>query len=137
MPRYARGVARFEHVPPGERTPDPRPGDFILTHGGELFSRLTQIGQQLRYAGADQPYTYWNHAALIVSNDGALVEALGAGVHRTTLAAYDQTQYTVVAIDASAEDRAEMVEDGRVKVTCEFCSSTYEFTPEEAGVEQG
>jgi molecular chaperone Hsp33 len=33
-------------------------------------------------------------------------------------------------------DRAEMVEDGRVKVTCEFCSSSYEFTPEEAGVEQ-
>ena len=109
VPRYARGVARFEHVPPGERTPDPRPGDFILTHGGELFSRLIQIGQQLRYAGTDQPYTYWNHTALIVSNDGALVEALGAGVHRTTLAAYDQTQYTVVAIDASAEDRAEMV----------------------------
>src|SRR5205823_3187742 len=76
VPRYARGVARFEHVPPGERTPDPRPGDFILTHGGELFSRLIQIGQQLRYAGADQPYTYWNHSALIVSNDGALVEAL-------------------------------------------------------------
>ena len=33
-------------------------------------------------------------------------------------------------------DRAEMVEDGKVKVTCEFCSSTYEFTPEEAGVER-
>jgi molecular chaperone Hsp33 len=33
-------------------------------------------------------------------------------------------------------DRADMVEDGRVKVTCEFCSTTYEFTPEEAGVEQ-
>jgi len=32
------------------------------------------------------------------------------------------------------KDRADMVEDGRVKVTCEFCSSTYEFTPEEAGV---
>ena len=33
------------------------------------------------------------------------------------------------------KDRADMVEDGRVKVTCEFCSSTYEFTPDEAGVE--
>jgi molecular chaperone Hsp33 len=33
------------------------------------------------------------------------------------------------------KDRADMIEDGRVKVTCEFCSSTYEFTPEEAGVE--
>jgi molecular chaperone Hsp33 len=30
-------------------------------------------------------------------------------------------------------DRADMVENGKVVVTCEFCSSVYEFTPEEAG----
>jgi molecular chaperone Hsp33 len=35
----------------------------------------------------------------------------------------------------AAKDRAEMVKDGKVAVTCEFCSSVYEFTPEEAGVE--
>jgi molecular chaperone Hsp33 len=35
----------------------------------------------------------------------------------------------------TAKDRAEMVKDGKVAVTCEFCSSVYEFTPEEAGVE--
>src|SRR6195952_3559342 len=34
------------------------------------------------------------------------------------------------------KDRADMVKDGKVAVTCEFCSSVYEFTPEEAGVEQ-
>jgi molecular chaperone Hsp33 len=33
------------------------------------------------------------------------------------------------------KDRADMVKDGKVAVTCEFCSSIYEFTPEEAGVE--
>src|SRR6266567_2351701 len=32
------------------------------------------------------------------------------------------------------KDRAEMVKDGKVAVTCEFCSSLYEFTPAEAGV---
>ena len=32
-------------------------------------------------------------------------------------------------------DRAEMVKDGKVVVTCEFCSSVYEFTLQEAGVE--
>src|SRR3979411_779009 len=35
----------------------------------------------------------------------------------------------------AAKDRADMVKDGRVLVTCEFCSSVYEFTPQEAGVE--
>src|SRR5712672_1829784 len=33
------------------------------------------------------------------------------------------------------KDRADMVKDGKVAVTCEFCSSVYEFTPEEAGGE--
>ena len=33
------------------------------------------------------------------------------------------------------KDRAEMVKDGKVVVTCEFCSSVYEFTPQEAGVD--
>jgi molecular chaperone Hsp33 len=37
----------------------------------------------------------------------------------------------------AAEDRAEMVKDGKVVVTCEFCSSVYQFTPLEAGVEEG
>jgi len=27
------------------------------------------------------------------------------------------------------------VKDGKVVVTCEFCSSVYEFTPQEAGVD--
>jgi molecular chaperone Hsp33 len=33
------------------------------------------------------------------------------------------------------KDRADMVKDGKVVVTCEFCSSVYEFTPQDAGVE--
>ena len=37
----------------------------------------------------------------------------------------------------SPGDRADMVKDDKVVVTCEFCSSIYEFTPHEAGVEQG
>jgi molecular chaperone Hsp33 len=32
------------------------------------------------------------------------------------------------------KDRADMVKDGKVVVTCEFCSSVYQFTPHEAGV---
>jgi len=31
----------------------------------------------------------------------------------------------------SPQDRADMVEDGRIMVTCEFCSSTYVFAPSE------
>ena len=31
-----------------------------------------------------------------------------------------------------AEDRADMVEDGEIKVTCEFCSTTYRVSPANA-----
>ena len=36
-----------------------------------------------------------------------------------------------------SKDRADMVKYGKVVVTCEFCSSVYEFTPAEAGVDHG
>lgn len=35
----------------------------------------------------------------------------------------------------SPDDRAAMVKDDKVVITCEFCSSVYHFTPDEAGVE--
>ena len=35
------------------------------------------------------------------------------------------------------EDRDDMVENGRITVTCEFCSSTYMFTPGEVAVSSG
>lgn len=35
----------------------------------------------------------------------------------------------------SPDDRAAMVKDDKVVVTCEFCSSVYQFTPHEAGAE--
>ncbi len=34
----------------------------------------------------------------------------------------------------SKEERAAMVENSRITATCQFCSATYEFTPEEAGL---
>jgi molecular chaperone Hsp33 len=33
----------------------------------------------------------------------------------------------------SQDDRDHMVENGKIAVTCEFCSSTYEFAPAEVG----
>ncbi len=31
----------------------------------------------------------------------------------------------------SQDDRDHMVEDGKISVTCEFCSATYQFAPGE------
>ncbi len=37
----------------------------------------------------------------------------------------------------SQDDRDHMVENGRISVTCEFCSASYEFAPQEIGAKAG
>lgn len=37
----------------------------------------------------------------------------------------------------SQDDRDHMVEDGRISVTCEFCSATYQFAPADVGAKAG
>src|SRR5438552_754035 len=73
------------------------PGDFILTHGDSFFSRLIQVGQRLRFWGKDRTYVRWNHAAVVVSGDGRLVEALGiGGVQERAISEYSPTEYHLV-----------------------------------------
>jgi uncharacterized protein YycO len=87
-----------------------QPGDFILTHGDALMSRLIRFGQGIRIRGKDRKYTHWNHAALIVSESGDLIEARGRGVCRTHIRDYSPNEYCVVRIEASPEDRKQAVE---------------------------
>ena len=113
----------FDHRPDGVVvvTPGaPRPGDFILTHGDDWTSRLIRFGQSLRYRGASAKYTYWNHTALVVDGDGSIVEALGTGVAKRSIHDYDATQYTVVRIDASDEDRSEAAAFAVASVGAEY-----------------
>jgi hypothetical protein len=104
-----RGAARPPHAirfAPGEEAgPEHlQPGDFILTHGASFFSQLIRFGQRLRFHGKDARYAWWNHAALLVSPDGGLIEALGAGVQRSHLSKYRQTEYHLVKLGALADD---------------------------------
>ena len=70
--------ASVQHFPPGiaAQAPDFLPGDFILTHGDTLLARFIRLGQSLAFAGRNRKYIWWSHAALIVSAEGALLEAL-------------------------------------------------------------
>jgi hypothetical protein len=97
-----------EYYPAGKSALSPRPGDFILTHGGSLADRLIRFGEALRVHGADRQFTYWNHAAQITGADGSLVEALGNGVRRGNLSKYSARDYYLVRVIASDEDRAEV-----------------------------
>jgi hypothetical protein len=100
------GVERFGE---GETATEFSAGDFILTHGNAWTSKMIRFGQALRIHGGDRKYTWWNHAAMLVSGDGDLVEALGAGVMRTKLSHHEPVEYHLVRTGASEPDRNEVV----------------------------
>ena len=95
-----RPVRRFE------------PGDFLLGRAHGFNHRILKFGQRLRIRGADRSYAGYTHAALITSDTGDLVEAVGEGVRRSTLAKYvtDKEVFQVVRIVASPEDRRQIVD---------------------------
>lgn len=96
-PYRPQSVDSRQYHPPGESTPEVRAGDLVLTHGSDnAFSRLIRFGQSLRFRGDDRTFAYWNHAAMVVSDDGHLVEALATGIRRTHLSRYQRAPYVVV-----------------------------------------
>lgn len=93
----------------GEAAPTWVPGDFILTHADGPFSRLIRLGQRLRIHGDDRIYAHWSHAALVVSENGDLIEANQPGVIRSHVDDYREMEYVVVHTGAAAEDRRQVV----------------------------
>jgi hypothetical protein len=110
----------FKRYGPGEevQTIDFNPGDFILTHGNTKISKLIRLGQKIRFRGAEEKYSWWNHAALIVSEKGDLIEALGAGVRETNISKYKPTEYHLVQLGtiATGNDREEVVKFAKSSV---------------------
>lgn len=97
--------AAVERVAPGDEAVGARRGDLILTHGRAWTSRLIRFGQGLRFRGADRPFAHWNHTAILVDEGRTIVEALGAGVTERPLSAYRPTEYHLVRLIASDQDR--------------------------------
>lgn len=105
-----------EFVPPQAAPPQVKPGDFLLSLASPWRHRFIRLGQALRIHGRDRArYIGWTHAALVVSADGGLIEAVGSGVRASHLSVYQKQggPYQVVHIDASDEERARIAEFAR------------------------
>jgi uncharacterized protein YycO len=100
-------VARAERYGPGEEAGDFTPGDFILTHRHNPISRLISLGESRRFRGADAPYAHWSHCALVVDEEGSVVEAESTGVRRSPISRYKANEYHLVRLGA------ELPADGR------------------------
>ncbi|MDZ7267245.1 MAG: hypothetical protein ONB48_07930 [candidate division KSB1 bacterium] len=91
---------------PGEQAAENEfdPGDFILTQGTQWHNRVIRWGQSLRHRGRYRKYIKWTHAALIVSRQGDLIEAVGSGVRRSHLREYKDVEYRIVHLGGIATD---------------------------------
>ncbi|MGH8622436.1 MAG: hypothetical protein ACRET3_09885 [Burkholderiales bacterium] len=91
----------YESVNRGEYNP----GDLVLVRSETFFAKLIRFGQRLAYPDTDRKYTGWSHAAIIVDDDGNIVEAIARGVKRCHIGSYDATDYAVVSVSQIANER--------------------------------
>jgi uncharacterized protein YycO len=104
-------TAAVDRYGPGEEAGDFVPGDFILAHRHHLIAGLISLAQKRRFRGTDAVYAHWSHSALLVDDDGSLVEAEIAGVRRSPISKYRNDEYHLVQLgpEFSSEARARAV----------------------------
>jgi hypothetical protein len=104
-------MATSELYGPGAEAKDLVPGDFILSHRHHLIAGLISLAQKRRFKGADSVYAHWSHAALVVGEDGTLVEAEMMGVQRRPISEYRDDEYHLVRLgpEFTSEARARAV----------------------------
>lgn len=93
-----RVVATSQRYGPGEQAAEFSPGDFILTHRRNPISALISFGEKRRFRGADAPFAHWSHCALVVEEDGSVVEAEATGVRKSPIARYRDSEYHLVRL---------------------------------------
>lgn len=99
----------FTHHPPGDTAQNPHVGDFLLTglKSQGIVSWAIKTGALLR--GYAAPFRRFSHAALIISEEGELAEALAAGVRRSPLSKYDPADYVLVRTEVDQHDQAQVL----------------------------
>jgi uncharacterized protein YycO len=111
-------MAETQRFGPGEAATEFDSGDFILTHRHNPMAGLISLGEKRRFRGADSAYAHWSHCALIVGEDGALVEAEDFGVRHSPISRYRDDEYQVVRLgpDFPREGRNRAVEYAEAQV---------------------
>ena len=87
---------------------DLQPGDVGLTRGSGFVDWAIRFAESQRYGG-DSPEARWNHAFMIVSANGDLIEAQAQGMARGSMAEYpDAGGHTILrpTYPAGGADRA-------------------------------
>jgi uncharacterized protein YycO len=111
-------MAKVERYGPGEEAKDYEPGDFILAHRHNLIAGLISLAQKRRFTGPDAVFAHWTHTAMIVEQNGALVEGEVTGVRQNPIARYHSDEYHLVRLgpEFSTEGRARAVAYSKAQI---------------------
>jgi hypothetical protein len=103
-------MATFTRHPPGDTASTPQVGDILLTGvaSQRFVSRAIKFGSWLRRY--DAPYRRFSHAALVLSVDGTIAEALSRGVVQRNLSHYEPANYVLVRVNVAPHDQAQVLE---------------------------
>lgn len=93
----------------GSEPPKFNPGDFILVSTTGILAKFIRFGQFIRYHGKMKPFSTWNHAAMIVDEEGTIIEAVGRGVRYAHIDEYKNVEYYLVNTKLNSQSRNQAV----------------------------
>ena len=85
------------------------PGDFILVSTNGILAKFIRFGQFIRYHGKMKPFSLWNHAAMIIDEEGTIVEAVGRGVRYAHIDEYKNVEYYLVNTKLNKQSREQAI----------------------------
>jgi hypothetical protein len=93
-------VQNVRWFPAGKHCNDALPGDIILVRHAGFIPWCIRFGQRMRFHGAKRPFTWCNHAAVIVTG-GLSAVAVGQaarGGERMYLSQYVAEDYAIITL---------------------------------------
>lgn len=109
-------MMQFEqtYFKPGDAPDHFVPGNIILTMNAHhwyspkgFLSAAIRFGQRLKFRGANAIFAKYNHAAIIINEQGDILEALAGGITESHISKYTSKEYTLITTGLSTEDVVE------------------------------
>lgn len=97
-------------LPPGvsaAEVREVRPGDVFLTSGTRFVSRVIQLSQRLRLPAE---HAFWNHAGMVVDDDGYIIESLEWGPEIEHISKYRDVTRALIQPEYHAHDRRQILD---------------------------
>jgi len=102
-------MTNYKVIAAGQEPVKFNPGDFILVSTTGVLAKFIRFGQFVRYHGDMKPFAFWNHTAMIVDENGTIVEAVGRGVRYAHIDEYKDVEYYLVNTKLNKQSRDQAV----------------------------